>query len=61
VPDMDMEGWREEEVVKLEGQSSNMNEPTYQTSSAATAIVQARSTLLRQELRQVGCCWKCSQ
>lgn len=51
MPDFDMEGWREGVVVKLEGEGNNMSEPTYQTSSAATAIVKVRITLLRKELR----------
>ena len=45
---MDMGGWREEVVVKREGERNSMNEPTYQTSSAATAIVAVRNTLLRE-------------
>ena len=44
---MDMGGWREGVVVKLEGEGNNTSEPTYQTSSAATAIVKVRITLLR--------------
>jgi hypothetical protein len=48
---MDMGGWREGVVVKLEGEGNNMSEPTYQSFSAGTAIVKARITLVRQELR----------
>lgn len=48
-------------MVKREGYRNNMNEPTYQTSSAATAIVTVWYTLLRKELRQVGCCGNQSQ
>jgi hypothetical protein len=51
---MDMGGWREEVVVKREGERNSMNEPTYQTSSAATAIVAVRYTLLRKERQEVG-------
>lgn len=50
---MDMGGSRTEVLVKREGEGNNMSEPTYQTSSAATAIVKVRVTLLRQELRRV--------
>ena len=57
MPDMDMGGWREGVVVKLEGEGNNMSEPTYQTSSAATAIVKVRVTLLRQELRTNKVLW----
>ena len=46
---MDMGGWREGVVVKLEGEGNNTSEPTYQTSSAATAIVKVRITLLRPD------------
>lgn len=52
---MDMGGSRDCVVVKREGYRNNMNEPAYQTSSAATTIVAVRYTLLRKELRQVGC------
>lgn len=48
-----MGGSREEVLVKREGERDNMSEPTYQTSSAATAIVKARVNLLRQELWEV--------
>ena len=48
---MDMGGSRTEVLVKREGEGNNMSEPTYQTSSAGTAIVKARITLVRQELR----------
>jgi len=50
---MDMGGSRKEVLVKREGEGNNMSEPTYQTSSAATAIVSVRITLLRQERRRV--------
>jgi hypothetical protein len=50
---MDMGGSRKEVLVKREGEGNNMSEPTYQTFSAATAIVKVRITLLRQELRRV--------
>lgn len=53
MPDIDMGGSREEVLVKREGERDNMSEPTYQTSSAATAIVKARVNLLRQELWEV--------
>lgn len=49
MPDIDMGGSREEVLVKREGERDNMSEPTYQTSSAATAIVKVRLNLLRQE------------
>lgn len=48
-----MGGSREEVLVKREGERDNMSEPTYQTSSAATAIVKVRLNLLRQELWEV--------
>ena len=53
MPDIDMGGSREEVLVKREGERDNMSEPTYQTSSAATAIVKVRLNLLRQELWEV--------
>ena len=53
MPDIDMGGSREEVLVKREGEGNNMSEPTYQTFSAATAIVKVRITLLRQKLWEV--------
>ena len=51
MPDIDMGGSREEVLVKRVGERNNMSEPSYQTLSAATAIVEVRFTLLRKEVR----------